>query len=186
MARRPVAVEILISVARGFRYAPHHPSPEAFMDRRLVTAFAAVLLLPLPLDAQERSTAVPAQLEESWTRFADSWDRGDVAALAPQLSTEFTLLTPDGSYVGRSVLDDAGLRAGVGTRYRPARFTADGGRIIESGRAYLAFPTVAEAAGEEQPMCDPDDGLGLRPASYLREWVRSTDGAWQVKSVILY
>jgi hypothetical protein len=158
------------------------------MRELLITAVAAALLLPYPLRAQERSAAVPSELQESWARFAEVWARGDFADVASRLTPDFVLLAPAGSYRGHTALQADWLRARAhaGSRYLPGHFVADGERILETGRAQLVFTSAVDAAADDGPMCDPDDEYQLRPTSYLREWVRSTDGAWQVKSLVLH
>jgi hypothetical protein len=158
------------------------------MKQLFIMATAAVLLLPCALPAQERSASVPAELQESWTRFTEVWARGDFAGVAARFTADFALRAPAGSYQGHSALqaDWPRVRAHVGSRYLPGHFVTDGERILETGRAQLVSLSAAAAAAEEEPMCDPDDGYQLQPTSYLREWVRSADGAWRVKSLVLH
>jgi hypothetical protein len=156
------------------------------MKRILIMAIAAVLL-PSQAAAQEHPVQPPSELHETWVRVADAWKRGSFTSLAADLMADVALLVPGGSFQGREGVeaDWHDVRSRIGSVYLPARFVPDGDRILETGRAQLLFVVVADPFDDE-PMCAPEDaGYQAQPASYLREWVRTTDGSWKVKSLVL-
>jgi hypothetical protein len=143
--------------------------------------------LTTPLRAQTLSAPTPAELREALPRVADAWRQGLFRNLADDLTADFALQVPTASFRGREVLeaDWSRARGHTGSLYRPATFARDGDRILETGGAEL-FSVVAEDPLHDEAMCAPlDAGYQVQPASYLREWVRTADGSWKVKSLVL-
>jgi hypothetical protein len=158
------------------------------MKTLLIVATAAVLLLPSQAVAQERPAQPPSELKETWPRVADAWKRGSFQHLSTDLTPDFALLVPAASFRGKQVVeaDWHNAQSRIGSLYLPGRFTREGDRILETGRAQLLF-AVATNPFDDDPMCAPDDaGYQTQPASYLREWVRTPDGSWKVKSLVLH
>jgi ketosteroid isomerase-like protein len=156
------------------------------MKRLFIMATAAVLLLPSQAVAQGRPIQPPSELQETWPRVADAWKRGSFQHLASDLTPDFALLVPTASFQGREAVeaDWHNARSRSGSVYLPGRFTRDGDRILETGRAQLLF-AVATSPFDDEPMCSPEAGYQAQPVSYLREWVRTPDGSWKVKSLVL-
>jgi len=140
-----------------------------------------------PLAAQTSPAPAPAELREALPRFADAWKRGQFQDLAADLTADFALLVPAATFQGKAILEAEWPRARghVGSLYLPATFVRDDDRILETGRTQL-FSAVAADPLHDEPLCAPDDaGYQAQPASYLREWVRTPDGSWKVKSLVL-
>jgi hypothetical protein len=138
-----------------------------------------------PLEAQ--SVAPPVELRETLPRVAHAWRSGQFQTVSSDLTADFTLLVPTASFLGREVLEAEWPRARghTGSLYRPTGFVREGERILETGRTQLFLAVPADPLNDEM-MCqlyEPD--YQGQPASYLREWVRTPDGSWKVKSLVL-
>jgi len=140
-----------------------------------------------PLAAQSSLAPMPAELGDAYTRFADAWKNGEFQHLANDLTADFALLVPAGSYPGREILEAEWPRARghTGSLYLPTGFVRNGDRILETGRTQL-LTTVAPDPFHDEPLCTPEEaGYHAQPASYVREWVRTPDGSWKVRSLVL-
>jgi hypothetical protein len=147
--------------------------------------FCAALVTPLA--AQTSPAPTPAELGEALPRFSDAWRNGKFQNLATELTADFALLVPTASFQGREVLEAEWPRARghTGSLYLPTNFVRDGDRILETGRTEL-FSAIPADPLHGEPMCELyDAGYQAQPASYLREWVRTPDGSWKVKSLVL-
>jgi ketosteroid isomerase-like protein len=163
--------------------------PDAMEDlmKRVLIPFLLSAALTTPLAAQTSPAPTPAELRETLPRFADAWKNGQFQALATDLTADFALLVPAASFQGREILEAEWPRARghTGSLYVPTDFVRDGDRILETGRTHL-ISTVAADPLHDEPMCTPEyPGYEAQPASYLREWVRTPDGSWKVKSLVL-
>jgi hypothetical protein len=156
------------------------------MKRILIPILLSAALIT-PLAAQTSPPPTPIELREAFPRFAEAWKHGQFQNLAPDLTADFALLVPSASFHGREVLEAEWPRARrqTGSLYLPATFVRDGDRILETGWTQLLTIVPADPYDDE-PMCAPEDaGYQAQPARYLREWVRTPDGSWRVKSLVL-
>jgi hypothetical protein len=156
------------------------------MKPLLITILLSAALVT-PLAAQTSRAPMPAELHEAFPRFATAWKNGQFEQLASDLTVDFTLLVPAGSFRGRETLEAEWPRARghIGSLYLPTDFVLHGDRILETGRTQL-LSTVAPDPFHDEPLCTPDEaGYHAQPASYVREWVRAPDGSWKVKSLVL-
>jgi hypothetical protein len=159
---------------------------EDLMKPILIPVLLSAALIT-PLAAQTFPAPTPAELHEALPRFADAWKHGQFQNLVADLTADFSLLVPAASFQGKEVLEAEWPRARrhTGSLYLPTNFAREGDRILETGRAQLLTAITADPYHDE-PLCAPEDaGYHAQPASYLREWVRTPDGSWKVKSLVL-
>jgi hypothetical protein len=143
--------------------------------------------LSTALPAQTHPAPTPVELREVLPRVADAWRQGFFLNLTGDLTADFELQVPTASFRGREVLEAEWSRARghTGSLYRPTTFARDGDRIVETGGTEL-FSAAAEDPLHDDMMCPLyEPALQVQPASYLREWVRTPDGSWKVKSLVL-
>jgi hypothetical protein len=143
--------------------------------------------LTTPLRAQTLSAPTPAELREALPRVADAWRSGHFRNLADDMTADFALQVPTASFRGREVLEAEWSRGRghTGSLYHPTTFARDGDRILETGRTELFSAVAAEPLHDEAMCVLYEPGYHVQPASYLREWVRTPDGSWKVKSLVL-
>jgi hypothetical protein len=154
------------------------------MKQVLLLSITFTLLIPFPTLSQERSETSPVALNEARGRCEAAWRDGEPGAAMACLTEDFALLLPGGRSERRTKEADwRNLRIPIGSRFLPQRFFEHGTRILETGRAWIPVPPVAEPDVDE-PLCAPYE-YGQQQVSYLREWIRDQGGSWRLRSIVL-
>jgi hypothetical protein len=156
------------------------------MKRILMPILLSAALIT-PLAAQSSPGPTPVELREAFPRLADAWKHGQFQYLETVLTADFALLVPAGSFQGKEVLEAEWplARRQTGSLYLPSSFVREGDRILETGRTQLLTAVTADPYHDD-PMCAPEGaGYQAQPAIYLREWVRTPDGSWKLRSMVL-